>query len=124
MLQDLLYALRMLAAIGLAGVLSYLVEQSKHDIGLRMALGAQPADIVRLVMGQGMRLTAAGIAVGLAGALGLTRVMSSLLFGVGATDTLTFGSVAVLLAAVGLCAVLIPARRAARVDPIVALRNE
>jgi predicted permease len=114
----------LLAAIGLFGVMSYLVEQSKHDIGLRMALGAQPGDILRLVVGQGMQLTGAGIVAGLIGALALTRVMTSLLFGVGATDVLTFASVASILAAVGLLAVFIPARRATRVDPIVALRDE
>ena len=114
----------LLAAIGLFGVMSYLVEQSKQDIGLRMALGAQPADILRLVLGQGMRLTAGGVLVGLIGALALTRVMSSLLFGVGATDLLTFTIVAVTLGVVGLVAVYIPARRATQVDPIIALRDE
>jgi ABC-type antimicrobial peptide transport system permease subunit len=89
-----------------------------------MALGAQPADILRLVVGQGMQLTIAGIVMGLIGAVALTRVMTSLLFGVGATDVLTFASVAAALAAVGLMAVFIPARRATQVDPIVALRDE
>ena len=114
----------LLAAIGLFGVMSYLVEQGRHDIGLRMALGAQPADILRLIVGQGMQLTAGGILVGLVGAFALTQVMTSLLFGVGATDLLTFSLVAALLVAVGLLAVFIPARRATRVDPIVALRDE
>ena len=114
----------LLAAIGLFGVMSYLVEQSRHDIGLRMALGAQPDDILRLVVGQGMRLTLAGIGAGLIGAFALTRVMTSLLFGVGATDALTFSLVALMLAATGLVAVFIPARRATGVDPIVALREE
>lgn len=114
----------LLAAIGLFGVMAYLVEQSRHDIGLRMALGAQPGDILRLFLGQGMQLTAGGIAVGLIGALVLTRVMTSLLFGVAATDFLTFASVVFILTAVGLLAAFIPARRATRVDPMVALRDE
>ncbi len=113
-----------LAAIGVYGVLSYLVSQSTHDIGVRVALGALPSDIVGLVMGQGMTLACIGIGAGLAGAAALTRVMTSLLFGVSALDLPTFGAVAAILAAAALAASLIPARRATRVDPMVALREE
>jgi predicted permease len=114
----------LLAAVGIYGVMSYLVSRSTHDIGLRVALGAQPGDILGLVVRQGMELAAIGILAGLAGAAALTRVMASLLFGVSATDAVTFGAVAVLLAAVAFAATVIPARRATRVDPIVALREE
>jgi len=114
----------LLAAVGVYGVLSYLVSQSTHDIGVRVALGALPADIVGLVMGQGMTLALIGIGAGLAGAAALTRVMTSLLFGVSALDLPTFGAVAAILAAAALAASLIPARRATRVDPMVALREE
>ncbi len=113
-----------LAAVGIYGVMSYLVTQGTHDIGVRVALGAQPGNIVGLVVRQGMELAAIGILVGLAGAAALTRVMASLLFGVSATDALTFGAVAALLAAVAFVATVIPARRATRVDPMVALREE
>jgi predicted permease len=113
-----------LAVVGIYGVMSYLVSQSVHDIGLRVALGAQPANIIRMVMRQGIELAAFGIAAGLIGAAALTRVLVSLLFGVSATDAVTFSAVAVLLAAVAMLGAYIPARRAARVDPIVALREE
>ena len=114
----------LLAAVGVYGVMSYLVTQSTHDIGVRVALGAQSGNIIGLVVRQGMQLAAAGILLGLAGAAGLTRVMDSLLFGVSATDALTFTAVAALLAAVAFAAIVIPARRATRVDPMVALREE
>ena len=114
----------LLAAVGIYGVLSYLVTRSTHDIGVRVALGAQPGDIIGLVVRQGMELAAIGIVAGLAGAAALTRVMGSLLFGVSATDAATFVAVAALLAAVAFAASVIPARRATRVDPIVALREE
>lgn len=114
----------LLAAVGIYGVMSYLVSQGTHDIGVRVALGAQSGNILGLVVRQGMQLVAIGIVAGLAGALGLTRVMSSLLFGVSATDAFTFGAVAALLAVVALAATVIPARRATRVDPMVALREE
>jgi predicted permease len=114
----------LLAAVGVYGVISYLVSQNKHDIGVRVALGASQANIVGLVVRQGMELAGVGIVAGLIGAIALTRVMSSLLFGVTATDSITFGAVAALLAVVAFGATVIPARRATRVDPMVVLREE
>jgi predicted permease len=114
----------LLAAVGVFGVMSWLVSQTTHDMGVRMALGARSGDIVGLVVRQGMTLAAIGIVMGLAGALALTRLMSSLLFGVSATDVVTFSAVPALLASVALAATVIPAVRAARVDPMMALRME
>jgi predicted permease len=113
-----------LAAIGIYGVMSYLVTQGTHDIGVRVALGAQRANIIQMVLRQGLELTAVGIGVGLFGALALTRVMAGLLFGVSATDAVTFSAVALTLALVAGLATYIPARRATKIDPIVALREE
>jgi predicted permease len=114
----------LLAAVGLYGVMSHVVTQSTHDIGVLVTLGALPGNIIGLVVRQGMQLAGIGIAVGLAGALGLTRIMNSLLFGVSTTDALTFATVPALLAAVAFAATVIPAWRATRVDPMVALREE
>ena len=113
-----------LAVTGVYGVLSYSVSQRTHEVGIRMALGAGRRDVLRLFMRQGMMLVFVGLVIGLASALALTRLMSSLLFGVSTTDTLTFVSVAIGLVIVGLFACYIPARRATKVDPLVALRYE
>jgi predicted permease len=113
-----------LATAGLYGVISYLVAQRTREIGIRVALGARTRDVVWLVMRQGGRLTAVGIAVGIAGALALSRVMESLLYGVSARDPLTVGGLAALLGAVALTATWLPARRAARVDPVIAIKSE
>jgi putative ABC transport system permease protein len=113
-----------LAAVGVYGVLSYSTEQRAREIGLRLALGAQRSDVLRLIVGQGLKAVAAGVAIGLAAALALSRAMKSLLFGVTATDPLTFAGVASLLVIVAFVACFIPARRAAKADPMVSLRRE
>jgi predicted permease len=113
-----------LGAVGVYGVISYLVQQSTHDLGVRITLGAQRSDILRLVVTHGFQLAGAGIVAGMAGALALTRLLSSMLFGVGATDAVTFSAVPLLLAAVAALASYLPALRATRVDPMTALREE
>jgi len=113
-----------LASIGLYGVMAYTVSQQTREIGIRMALGAQTGDVMRLVIKQGMGLTLSGAAIGIGGAASLTRALKSWLFGVGPTDPLTFAAVALLLFGVALLACYIPARRATKVDPLTSLRSE
>jgi putative ABC transport system permease protein len=113
-----------LATVGIYGVMSYLVSRRTHEVGIRLALGAEQRDVLKLILGRGMKLASIGIGIGLAAALALTQLMASLLVGVSATDPVTFVGVCVLLASAALLACYIPARRAMRVDPMVALRYE
>jgi predicted permease len=113
-----------LSSVGIYGVISYLTGQRTHEIGVRMALGASSRDVLRMVLGEGMRIALIGVAIGLAAAFGFMRLITTLIYGVGTSDPITFASVAILLSAVALLACYIPARRAMRVDPMVALRYE
>jgi predicted permease len=114
----------LLAGLGIYGVISYLVGTRTHELGVRLALGAKPADILRLVLGHGMKMAVSGVAIGLAAAFGLTGLLGEMLYGVSPTDPVTFSMIALLLSAVALLACFIPARRATRVDPLAALREE
>jgi putative ABC transport system permease protein len=118
------FASLLLAGIGIYGVLSYSVSQRTREIGVRVALGAEPGSIIRLVVGAGARLAVAGAAVGLAGALALSGLMKTLLFGIGPRDPLTFIAAPLVLLAVAMLASYVPARRAARLSPVEALRTE
>ena len=113
-----------LTLTGIYSVIAYTVSHHTREIGIRMALGAQGRDVLKLIVGKGLLLTLIGIGLGLLGALAITRVMQSLLFGISATDGVTFTAVALMLTVVGLLAAAIPARRATKVDPLVALRYE
>jgi ABC-type antimicrobial peptide transport system permease subunit len=114
----------LLAVVGLYGVMSYSVAQRTREFGVRVALGANVRDLLQLVVGQGMKLVGVGLVVGIVGSLALTRLLGGFLFGVQPTDPRTFAAVAALLAIVGVIACWLPARRATKVDPVVALRAE
>jgi putative ABC transport system permease protein len=113
-----------LSAVGIYGVISYLTGQRTHEIGIRVALGASTSDVLRMILGEGMRITLIGVGIGVAAALALTRLIANVIYGVSAYDPLTFFGVAILLIGVALLACYLPAKRAMRVDPIIALRYE
>jgi len=113
-----------LAIVGIYGVMSYSVTQRTHEIGIRMAIGARPLDVFKMIIGNGMKLALLGVAIGLAGAFILTRFMATMLFGVAPTDAMTFGGISVLLIAVALLACYLPGRRATKVEPTISLRYE
>jgi ABC-type antimicrobial peptide transport system permease subunit len=114
----------LMASVGLYGVISYLVGQQKQELGIRLALGAHPANVLLLVLSQGLKMTLGGVAIGLIAALGLTRLLEKMLYGVSATDLMTFTVITLLLMAVALLACFMPAWRATKVDPLIALRSE
>ena len=114
----------LLTVVGIYSVISYTVSHHTREIGIRMALGAKGTDVLRLIIGKGLMLTLMGIGIGLVGALGITRVLQTLLFGISTTDWVTFTGVALFLMFIGLIATAIPARRAIKIDPLVALRYE
>ncbi len=114
----------LLAAVGVYGLISYSVAQRTREIGIRVALGAQPRQVLGRIMREGLLLAVAGVGIGLLGSLLAARVLSTFLFGIGASDPLTFGSVALLLLAVACLATYVPSRRALRVDPVTALRGD
>ena len=124
LLGSFAFVAAVLAAVGIYGVLAYWVAQRTQEIGVRVALGAEKSDVLWLVVGQGFKIALSGVAIGVAAALGLSRFFSSLLYGVQATDPLSLAVVSLLLGAVALLACYIPARRAAKIDPIEALRCE
>jgi putative ABC transport system permease protein len=114
----------LLAGLGIYGVISYIVGERTHEIGIRVALGAQRRNLLRMILGQGLGLASAGAAIGLIGAVIVSRLMSGVLYGVRPTDPLTFAGVSVLLMSIALLACYLPARRALRIDPVIALRHE